>query len=584
MKQFFKMVFASLTAIIIAGILFPFIILTSVVGLSMGSTTYIPKKNSVLHLKLSGSIQERAENNILNTLLGSEEKSIGLNDLLKAIETAQTDDHITGIYIEPSGMIAGYATIEELRNALQTFKSKGKFVIAYGDNFTQKEYYLASIADQLFLNPAGMLDFKGLTAEHTFYKKALDKLGIDMQIFKVGTYKSAVEPFIDIKMSEANREQTQVYLKSMWDVICNDIARSRDLTTDTLNMYADRMVAMLDNKEYLEMGLIDNRMYRHEVLTLLTVLSGNENADAPQLVTPEEINTFSTPNPPMTANIAIVYAAGEIVGSSSNLTEEAIHTEELIDVLTEIGKDDDIKAVVLRVNSPGGSAFGSEQIWATIEQLKIKKPVVVSMGDYAASGGYYIACNANRIFAQPTTLTGSIGIFGMIPNAEKLLTDKLGLTFDEVRTNKYGNFPSLHSALTEDEKIRMQRYVDRGYELFVDRCATGRRLSDDSIRKLAEGRVWSGSNAIDLGLVDELGGKTDALNWVANQAGLKEIRIAEYPHKKSLYEELLAQFGTEMKAKILQSFLGEETQYYHALRFIRNFDPIQARTEIFDLR
>lgn len=577
------MMFACLAAITVVGVVFVFFTLVLIVGISMSDKTYIPKSNSILHLQLSGAIQERASDNTLYSILGEGESTIGLNDLLKAIQTAKDDDNIKGIYLEPSGLSTGYATIEELRDALTSFRETGKFVVAYGNNFTQKEYYLASTANRIILNSSGMLDLSGLTSEHIFFKNALDKLGIEMQVFKVGTYKSAVEPFIATQMSEANKMQTSRYLNSIWNSVCQGISADRDIPTDTLNAYANQMTALLDSKQYLSMGMVDDLMYRFQVESLLADLSGMSEAKKLRLVSPAEINSAGL-KAGQPANIAVVYASGEIDGSSSELDENAINTEKLIQVLYDIRKDNDIKAVVLRVNSPGGSAFGSEQLWAAIQQLKGFKPVVVSMGDYAASGGYYISCNANRIFAHSATITGSIGIFGMVPNAENLLTDKLGLSFDEIKTNKYGNFPSLHRAMNGDEKMLMQKYVDRGYHLFVSRCAEGRGLSTDSIGVLAEGRVWSGVNALELGLVDEIGGMNDATEWVAEEAGLSQYSTLEYPKKKNLYEELLKQFGSNLKVQILKSFLGEDAKYYNTLRFIRNFDPVQARMETSDLK
>lgn len=577
MKNFFKTTFACVLGVFIAGILLFWLFISSIIGLASFSTTpsYTPKENTILRLKLEGLLTERAKDDPLN-ILNSDEYTpkTGLDEILKAIRIAKWDNHVTGIYLDISNFLSGYASVEEIRNALTDFKKSGKFVIAYADMYTQKEYYLATTANRLFMNTVGMLDFRGLSANPIFYKNTLDKIGVEMQVFRVGTYKSAVEPYLTTQMSEANRKQTESYLQSIWGTILSDIATDRQIEKTSLNIYADSLVSLQEPKWVQEAGLIDSLLYRPEAESFLMQLCSVGSIDEINWASPGDIVSM-VKGGKAKDRIAVVYAVGDIDGMSSG----GIKSDKLVRTLREVQNDKSVKGVVLRVNSPGGSAFGSEQIWNAVEQLKQVKPVAVSMGDYAASGGYYLSCGANRIFANPATLTGSIGIFGLVPNAQELLTEKIGLSFDEVKTNRYGSFPSIERPMTAGEKQKMQTYINRGYALFLNRCAQGRKMTVAQIAKIAEGRVWSGIEAEKIGLVDELGDMQKATEWIAEKCNLTDYDIIEYPKKKSFYEELISELRGGISESLSRLFLGEEYRYHKILEQIKQLDPVQAQME-----
>lgn len=577
MKSFFKTTFACVLGVFIAGILLFWLFVGSVISFATISTTpsYTSKENTILRLKLEGELTERAKDDPLNILNSGEyiPKS-GLDEILKAIQIAKWDNNITGIYLDISNFIGGYASIEEIRNALFDFKKSGKFIVAYADMYTQREYYLATAADWVFMNTIGMLDFRGLSTNPTFYKNILDKIGVEMQVFRVGTYKSAVEPYITTQMSEANRKQTESYLNSIWETIISDIAEERQIEKYILNDYADSLVSLQEPQWVQETKLVDSLLYRPEVESFLTQLCGVENINDINWASPTDI-VSTTKKARSKDRIAIVYAVGSIDGISSN----GIISDKLVRTLKEVQDDESVKGVVLRVNSPGGSAFGSEQIWHAVKQLKQIKPVAVSMGDYAASGGYYLSCGADRIFANPATLTGSIGIFGLVPNAQKLLSEKIGLSFDEVKTNRYRAFPTIERPMTADEKQKMQTYINRGYDLFVKRCAQGRKMSVDQIKNIAEGRVWSGKDALKIGLIDELGDMQKATEWIAKECNITDYEVTEYPKKKSFYEELMNELRNGVSQSFMRLFLGDEYHHRKILEQIKQIDPIQAQME-----
>ncbi|WP_302996989.1 signal peptide peptidase SppA [Coprobacter fastidiosus] len=581
MKGFFKTTFACVLGVFIAGILLFWLFIGSVISLATFPTTpsYTSKENTILILKLEGELTERAKDDPLNILNSGEYiPKAGLDEILKAIQIAKWDNNITGIYLDISNFTGGYASIEEIRNALSDFKKSGKFIVAYADMYTQREYYLATAADWVFMNTIGMLDFRGLSTTPTFYKNTLDKIGVEMQVFRVGTYKSAVEPYITTQMSEANRKQTASYLNSIWETIISDIAEERQIEKHILNDYADSLVSLQEPQWVQKTKLVDSLLYRPEVESFLTQLCGVENINDINWASPTDI--VSTAKKIKSKDrIAIVYAVGSIDGISSN----GIISDKLVRTLKEVQDDESVKGVVLRVNSPGGSAFGSEQIWHAVEQLKRTKPVAVSMGDYAASGGYYLSCGANRIFANPATLTGSIGIFGLVPNAQKLLSEKIGLSFDEVKTNKYGAFPTIERPMTNDEKQKMQTYINRGYDLFIKRCAQGRKMSVEQIKNIAEGRVWSGKDALKIGLIDELGDMQKATEWIAKKCDITDYEVIEYPKKKSFYEELMNELRNGVSQSFMRLFLGNEYQYKKILDQIKQIDPIQAQMENIEL-
>ena len=579
MKDFLKFTLATVTGIIVSSVVLFFISILVVFSMvsSSESETQV-RKNSVMMLDLNGTLAERSQENPLDILMKDDYKTYGLDDVLSSIRKAKENENIKGIYIQANSLSAGYASLEEIRHALKDFKESGKFIVAYGDSYTQSLYYLSSIADKVMLNPQGMLEWRGLAATPMFFKDLLEKIGVEMQVFKVGTYKSAVEPFIATEMSPANREQVNVYLSSVWGQITGDIAESRNLSVEALNKEADRMLMFYPAEESVKNGLVDTLIYKNDVRDYLKTLVGiDKDDDMPVLGIQDMVNVKKNVPKDKSGNvIAVYYAYGEIDGGSSASTEEGINSEKVIRDLRKLKDDENVKAVVLRVNSPGGSAYGSEQIWYAVEQLKKEKPVIVSMGDYAASGGYYIACNADTIVAEPTTLTGSIGIFGMMPNA-KGLTEKLGLNFDVVKTNPYADFGNLTRPMNDGEKGLMQMYVNNGYELFLTRCSDGRGISMEELDKIAQGRVWTGS-AKELGLVDELGGLDKALEIAVAKAGVDAYTVMNYPKKEGFLESLMnTNPGNYIKARMLN---GKMSDVYRQFGIIENFDKIdriQAR-------
>lgn len=581
MKDFLKFTLATVTGIIVSGVVLFFISILVFFGIASSSESETQvRKNSIMMLELNGALVERSQENPFDFLLGEENTTYGLDDILSSIKKAKENEDIKGIYIQASWLGTGFASLEEIRNALKDFKESGKFIVAYGDNYSQGLYYLASVADKVLLNPQGMVEWKGLASTPMFLKDLLAKIGVEMQVFKVGTYKSAVEPFIATEMSPANREQVNVYLSSIWGQLTSDVAASRKMSADSLNAVADRMLAFYPAEKSVQYGLVDTLMYKNDVRNYLKTMVGVDKDDRmPVLGLKDMVNVKKNVPKDKSGNvIAVYYAYGEIDGGSSSATsEEGINSKKVIRDLRKLQEDEDVKAVVLRVNSPGGSAYGSEQIWYAISELKKEKPVIVSMGDYAASGGYYISCNADTIVADPTTLTGSIGIFGMFPNA-KGLADKIGVSFDVVKTNPYADFGMLARPMNDGEKGLVQMYVNRGYDLFLTRCSDGRGISKEELDKIAQGRVWTGSTAKELGLVDELGGLDKALEIAVAKAKVDAYTVMNYPKKESFFESLMnTNPGNYIKARMLKGTMGEIYQQFGALENFDKADRIQAR-------
>lgn len=584
MKEFIKFTFASLIGVILASIVFTVLGIITMVGMVASSDTETTvKENSIFVLKLEGTLSERTQENPFQMLLGEENRSYGLDDILASIKKAKENENIKGIYLQPVNLNTSFASLEEIRHALEDFKGSGKFIVAYADQYTQAMYYLASIANKVIVNPQGSISWHGLASQPVFYKDLLAKLGIDMQIFKVGTYKSAVEPFIATEMSEANREQVTAFLQSIWGRLLEDVAASRQLSVETLNTYADQIMDLKQAEEYVTCGLADTLMYQDGVLNYLKEMSGREADESLRTLSLDEMKNVKR-NTPLDKSgniIAVYYAFGGIDDGTS--PEEGINSAKMIKDLRKLREDETIKAVVLRVNSPGGSAYGSEQIWREVVLLKAEKPVIVSMGDYAASGGYYISCAADTIVADPTTLTGSIGIFGMFPNMQGLLTDKLGLHFDMVKTNKFSDMGDLTRPFNADEREAMQNYINNGYKLFVKRCAEGRGMTTEAIEKIAEGRVWTGATAKELGLVDELGGLEKALEIAAYKADTETYSVIHYPSKGSIFSEFLDEGKNDYIENKLKESLGEAYPYVKFIQHLKEADRIQARMP-FDLR
>ena len=584
MKDFFKFTLATLTGIVLSGIVLFIIGIATLVGIiSSSDTETVVKKNSVMMLDLKGTLVERTQESLeglLGKFAGEAGNTYGLDDILASIKKAKENDNIKGIYIQASWLDAPYASLQAIRTALEDFKESGKFVVAYSDNYTQGLYYLSSVADKVMLNPKGMIEWRGLASAPIFYKDLLQKLGIEMQVFKVGTYKSAVEPFTSTEMSPANKEQVTAFIGSTWNQILDGVSASRKIEKDSLNAYADRMLMFYPSDESVKCGLADTLIYQNNVRSYLkTLVKIDEDDRLPILGLDDMINIKkSVPKDKSGDILAVYYASGEITDYDGSATsDEGIVGSKMIRDLRKLKEDDNVKAVVLRVNSPGGSAFASEQIWHAVKELKANKPVIVSMGDYAASGGYYISCAADSIIAEPTTLTGSIGIFGMIPNV-KGLTEKIGLTFDVVKTNKFSDFGNLMRPVNGDERALLQMMISQGYDLFVSRCAEGRHMTKEGIEKIAEGRVWTGEMAKGIGLVDELGGIDKALEIAARKAELKGYTIVSYPTKKDILSTLLdVQPNNYVESQVLKSQLGDYYKDFNLLRNIKERAMIQAR-------
>jgi protease-4 len=552
-------------------------------GMAAGDSETKVKENSLLVLDLSGTLSERGEDNIRAMIMGfagDDNNTIGLNDILASIQKAKENDNIKGIYIKANYLSTSFASLEAIRAALDDFKSSGKFIVAYADNYSQGLYYLSSVANKVVLNPRGVVDWRGLASVPMFYKDLLEKLGVEMQVFKVGTYKSAVEPYTCTQMSDANREQMEALLGSIWDRMLTNISATRGIPSDSLNAYADRAMTFAPAEEDVAKGLVDTLMYQNDMRGYLKKMMNIDEDDKLPLLSLEDMKNVKRNVPKsMSGNIvAVYYAVGEITDAASNITsDEGIVGNKVIRDLRKLKEDKDIKAVVLRVNSPGGSAFASEQIWKAVSELKKEKPVIVSMGDYAASGGYYISCVADSIVAEPTTLTGSIGIFGMFPNT-KGLTDKVGLSFDVAKTNKYSDVGVTTRPMNDGEKAMLQSYIEQGYDLFVTRCADGRGMKKEEIEKIAQGRVWSGTMAKEIGLVDEIGGIDKALEIAAKKAGVEEYTLKEYPEAKSMFSSILDNsIPAYIESRILKSRLGSYYDEFCTMQKIDKMSRIQAR-------
>lgn len=581
MKDFLKFTLATITGIIVSSVLlFVISILVMFSMLYSSDAEVTVPENAIFKLELNGTLSERSQENPLSLLMDDDLQAYGLDDLLSAIQKAKENENIQGIYIETKSLAAdGYASLKAVRDALANFKASGKFIVAYGDTYTQGLYYLASVADRVILNPQGMLEWTGLASSPMFYKDLMDKVGIRWQIFKVGTYKSAVEPRTAMKMSDANREQVTDYLGSLWGQITADVSASRGISVDSLNEAADRMLLLQPAEECLAYGLADTLMYKNDVRDYLKQRVGIDPDDNLHMLGLKDmLNVKKNVPKDKSGNIvAVYYACGQI---GSGLTgEEGIEAEKVCRDLRELKEDEDVKAVVLRINSPGGSAYESEQIWYAVSELKKEKPVIVSMGDYAASGGYYIACNADTLVAEPTTLTGSIGIFGMVPDAEGL-AQKIGVGFDVVKTNAYGDFGMPTRPMTESEKALMQAYVERGYDLFLSRVAEGRGMSKEAVDRVGQGRVWTGLRAKELGLVDELGGLDRAIEIAVAKAGVDAYTRMDYPGKKSAWEQL-KDFSPSgyVRARLLQGEAGHLFRQVETLNAFDLQDALQARME-----
>jgi protease-4 len=586
MKNFLIYTLATITGIIIASLLMFLIMLSSLsIIVASGYKSTSITGNSVLVLKAGVPIPDRTNHNpfagldIINMTITS---APGLNDILQNLEKAESDDKIKGVLIENGIFPSGWGTTEEIRNALKKFREEsGKFVISYSDYMLQQEgYYLSTSADRIYINPSSMLDFKGLSGEVMFYKKALEKLGVEVQVTRHGKFKGAVEPYILEKLSEENRMQIKDYVGSIWIHAVKMMSESRGITEEQLNLLADRL-AGFTARGALESKLVDGVLFRDELYDTLKILSGLTSDDKINLVSMSKYTRVPNPKKVYSTKtrIAVVYASGTIVMGKGN--DYNIGGNRFSDIIRKERKDSSVKAIVLRVNSPGGNAVASDLIWRELELAAQVKPVVVSMGNYAASGGYYISAPGTKIYADPTTISGSIGVFGLVPNAGKLLEQKLGITTDVVNTNKYSDFPSVFRPMDTYEKEVMQMSIEKVYSDFVSKVSSGREMPFESVDSIAEGRVWSGTSALRLGLIDEIGGLKDAIKGAASLAGIETYSIRELPAIEDPYMKLLSQLGGELKMNLLKKELGDSFRFYRELTEIIELSGIQTRLPYF---
>lgn len=580
MKEFLRSMLATIAGIIVVGFIFFILSLFTITGfIAMSESETTVRENSIFLLDLTGNVSERYQQNPLDQILGEKQTTYGLDDILSSIKKAKENENIKGIYLNAGAYNCSTASLQAIRNALVDFKESGKFIVAYSGMYTQSAYYIASVADKIIVNPSGNIMWHGLSAQTMFFTDLLKKVGIEMQIFRVGTYKSAVEPFTETAMSQANREQTQAFVSSLWEQFVTDVSASRNLTPEKLNELADLNMDFQPAETYIENGLADTLMYKDGVLTYLKKLTDCKEDQELSVLTLNNMTNVkrNTPKDKSGNIIAVYYAYGEIDSQADIAYDEGINSEKVIKDLRKLRENKDVKAVVLRVNSPGGSAYASEQIWREVSLLKEEKPVIVSMGDYAASGGYYISCAATQIVAEPTTLTGSIGIFGMFPDVSKLVNDKLDIHIDGVKTNQLSDIGIINRPFNPEEQALIQNMVNEGYELFTKRCADGRNIPIEELKKIAEGRVWTGAMAKELNLVDELGGLDKAIAIAADTANVENYTILSYPAKEDIFTSLLNINGERYIKSKVKNLLGNYGNAFMWMNHAAEADRLQAR-------
>ena len=584
MKDFIKNVLATMVGMFGFFIVMGVIGMMSIIGMiASGNAAQNVEKNSVFVLNLSGTISEQGSENPLSMFTGDNSLNSGLNDILSSIKKAKANDDIKGIYIEAGALAANYATLQEIRNALADFRKSGKWIVAYGDFYTQGAYYVASVADKVYINPKGIVDWHGIGAQTMFYKDFMAKFGVKWEVVKVGTFKSATETFTEEKMSDANRLQTQTFIDGTWRNVCDAVSKSRGISVDSLNSYADSYLALQATETLVKAKMVDGMMYGDQVKDAVKkIMKLDKDDDIQQLTLSNMLNVKGGKEEG--SEIAVYYAEGDIVQDPKAATmfgnNNYIASRKVCKDLEDLMNDDDVKAVVVRINSGGGDAYASEQMWHQMSELRKVKPVVVSMGDYAASGAYYMSAPASWIVAQPNTLTGSIGIFAVIPDLSGLVTTKLGVRFDEVKTNRNSTFGNLMARpFNAEEKAMLQASVNRGYSLFRQRVAEGRRLPVESVEKIAQGRVWLATDALNIKLVDQLGGIDDAVKKAAQLAKLKDYYTSDYPAAASWMDAMLnsmSSSGTYLDEQLRQT-LGDFYQPFTMLRSIDKREAIQAR-------
>ena len=584
MKDFIKNVLATMVGMFGFFIVMGVIGMMSIIGMiASGNAAQNVEKNSVFVLNLSGTISEQGSENPLSMFTGDNSLNSGLNDILSAIKKAKANDDIKGIYIEAGALMTNYATLQEIRNALDDFRKSGKWIVAYGDFYTQGAYYVASVADKVYINPKGVVDWHGIGAQTMFYKDFMAKFGVKWQVVKVGTFKSATETFTEEKMSDANRLQTQTFIDGTWRNVCDAVSKSRGISVDSLNSYADSYLALQATETLVKAKMVDGMMYGDQVKDAVKKMMKLEKDDDIQQLTLNDMLNVKD-GKVEGSEIAVYYAEGDIVQDPKAATmfgnNNYIASRKVCKDLEDLMNDDNVKAVVVRINSGGGDAYASEQMWHQMSELRKVKPVVVSMGDYAASGAYYMSAPASWIVAQPNTLTGSIGIFAVIPDFSGLVTSKLGVRFDEVKTNRNSTFGNtMARPFNAEETAMLQASVNRGYSLFRQRVADGRRLPVESVEKIAQGRVWLATDALNIKLVDQLGGIDDAVKKAAQLAKLKDYYTSDYPAAASWMDNLLnsmSSSGTYLDEQLRQT-LGDFYQPFTMLRSIDKREAIQAR-------
>lgn len=582
MKSFFKTMFASTFGVLIAfGVLIlgGISMLIGIAATSSSNPVYSPKDNTVFKLSLNGMVSDQVSENPLGELLGDESPKMSLMDVTKAIRNAKANDKIKGIYLDASNMAGGFASYEAIRRELEDFKSSGKFIVSYADFYTQGTYYLSSVADSVFVNPQGSINLIGLASQGIFFKNLAAKFGVEFYIFKVGTYKSAVEPFFMDKFSDANREQLTSFLGSIWGNMTEGICKSRSISKENLDRFVNEGLAMGDAKLMVDYKLADALAYRSEAEACVKRMAGQKLDEKMVSADVKKMISIMDNTKEKSDKIAVLYAEGEINEKSNSPMnmDQAVISEDMVDELHKLAKDENVKAVVFRVNSPGGSAYISEQIWKAVVDLKAVKPIVVSMGDYAASGGYYISCAANKIIAEHTTLTGSIGVFGVLNNAAGTFK-LLDVTTDVVKTNTYADMGDMSRPMREDEKALIQGGVERTYDLFLTRCSDGRGLSKDSIDHIGQGRVWTGDQALERGLVDRIGGLEVAISEAAALAGVSDYSVIKANKKKDFFTEYMEKMMEESQVSLVRSVMGtEDFKMYSAIKKMKSMTGVQAR-------
>lgn len=585
MKSFFKTLFASfLGSALLLVILFIVLVTSLISSITSSTETKVTlKPQTVLYMNLNYEIPDRTSPNSLGMVLSgmnfnfTETDMAGMNDIMNNIKAAANDPNISGIFLELSTIMTSYANIEEIRNQLIEFKKSGKFIISYAEAYSQDAYYLATVSDKIYMLADGVLDIHGLASQPMFYKHLFEKLDIEMQIIRPenNRFKSAVEPYFLDKMSEANREQTSVLWNSVWNKICNDISISRNISVDKINQFADDLTLLFDSEAALDNNFIDGLKYRDEIISELHNLTNTANNKKVNII---KNTQYAKVRPDLYEGedkIAIIYASGQIIDGEGD--ETTIGSTTLSEALRQARTDKKVKAIVMRVNSPGGSAVASEVIRREVELAAKEKPFIVSMGNYAASGGYWISSSSDYIFADPTTLTGSIGVFGTVPNLEGFMTDKIGLSFDVVKTNENSDFGSIVKPMTPYQLKMMQKHVTNTYDDFITLVSTERGLSKTFVDSIAQGRVWSGADAIEIGLVDELGGIEKAVSYAAEKANIQTYSIKEYPKQEDIFESLIKTETQEYYTKsIIKNNLGETYQYFEAIERLNKIEGVQA--------